>query len=99
MADDTKKPDALLFPASWEGSLTADTRIHAIQEVAGPILGVDPMVDAKLHIRVQPAGAGTFVTLDPAATLLYPSNHRLAYRPRYNWTTRADGVQEGYLKS
>ena len=87
-----KNPDALMVPAT--GILSADDTEQAAREVydrAKAILGVP-----RAFIRNQ--GDLRFITASPHDTINFPSNSPLSGLPRYEWETRPDGWQHGYLK-
>lgn len=96
MPESTRPPDALMIPAAWPTPFTADSRHHAIQDLAGPILRTDPLGGRDLVIRVQPKG-DAFVTCDPDATLLFPTRHPKAYQGRYRWEAGEGGIEHGHL--
>ena len=92
-------PDAVIFPAGWRCPVTppglhpTDHVLNAIE----PVLGGGLAAGLPGWIR-EVGGNRRMVTLDPAATLLYPSGHPLEKHPRYDWANQPNGLQYGYLK-
>lgn len=97
MPDETRAPDALIFLSSWQAPLNAETRHHAIQDLAEKLLPTDmDNLDAPLYIRMQHSGMA-FVSRSEHDTMLFPATHKLAYQPRYRWGAPVDSIQYGYL--
>ncbi len=71
-------------------------RVRSITDVAEPLLAIDRAMGERAWIRQQPHGR-LFVTRDPADTICFPRDHRLAGLPRYRWERQADGSEWGYL--
>ncbi len=90
------RPDALLFPAGRKRGDRLVDRVASIAEAAEPILGVDRAAGERAWIRQQPHGR-LFISREPADTILFPIDHRLAGQPRYRWVRQPDGSEWGYL--
>src|SRR4051794_19443780 len=86
--------DALLVPESWKSGGTQLDRIASILRVAEPLLGIDRPRGGRAYIRRQPGGR-LFITADPVDTLSFPLGHSREGRPRYVWSTSADGSERG----
>ena len=91
-----QSPDALIVPETWKKGQTQLDRIDSILELAEPLLRVDRSKGQRAYIRRQPGGR-LYVTADPHDTLQFPVGHPREGRPRYNWDSRPDGSEYGYL--
>ena len=89
--------DALLVPVACRRGRTQLERIHAIDRIADPLLGIDRDRGECAWIRTAPIDGYLFITRDGNDTLYFPLNSPFCGRPRYNWIDGADGIRRGYL--
>jgi hypothetical protein len=91
-----KIPDALMVPEALKTGARMSDRVASVADIAEPLLGVDRSKGERAYIRIQPGGR-LFVSKNVHDTILFPKDHRLDGRPRYNWVARENGVEYGYL--
>jgi hypothetical protein len=97
-----KKPDAVLFPDTFKkGKSSLDRTTHVQRELGPRLGGSDHTSLGAAHggrVYSRDVGGGMFLaTLSPEDTLLFPSGHDHARRPRYRWEDQPDGTKHGFL--